>query len=81
MSCRYFQIGVEEFILLYLKQIANRRKISINYQQTEYNSKVEELLQKYSNVFKNNVKDNNIIIEFAEDTINNIKNNTRLKKV
>ena len=81
MSCRYFQIGVEEFILLYLKQIANRRKISINYQQTEYNSKVEELLQKYSNVFKNNVKDNNIIIEFAEDTINNIKDNTRLKKV
>lgn len=81
ISCRYFQIGVEEFILIYLQKNSKKRIILINYKQLGYNSKVNEMLQKYSDVFKNNGRDNTIKIEFTEDAMDNIKKNTSLKEV
>ena len=81
VSCRYFQIGVEEFILLYLAKVADNKKIVIIYQQSEYNSKIKELLKKYADVFKKNGQGNTIKLEFTEVKINNIKNNTRLKEI
>ena len=81
MSCRYFQIGVEEFILLFLEKIACNRKIEINYQQSEYNLKVTELIEKHNNVFVENKKNHTYIVVFKKDAIKNINNNTRLKDI
>jgi FkbH-like protein len=81
MSCRYFQIGVEELILLYVAKIANNRKIEINYQKSEYNSKVDELSRKYSDIFKKNDNNKYLNIIFTEESINNITTNTRLKEI
>lgn len=81
ISCRYFEIGLEEFILIYIQKIANVNKICINYQHSEYNQKVSELLVKYSDAFKNN--DNNDIIEiiFTKEIVDNIKKNTNLSSI
>ena len=79
ISCRYFEIGLEEFILIYLQKIANSNKILINYQRSEYNQKVSELLAKYSGTFKNNNKNNIIEIIFTKEIADNINKNTNLR--
>ncbi len=78
ISCRYFGIGLEEFVLMYIKNIANKKKILINYHRTEYNQKVSKLFEEYSNAFK--INDNNNIIEvvFTKEVEVNIKKNTNL---
>jgi len=81
ISCRYFEIGLEEFILMYLQKIANGKKIFIKYQHTEYNQKVRELLTKYPDAFKYNDKNNIIEIIFTKEISNNIINNTNLKTI
>lgn len=80
ISCRYFEIGLEEFILMYIKKIANKRKILINYQHSEYNQKVTELISKYSTVFKNTGKNNTIEI-ISEEIEYKMINNTNLKEL
>lgn len=81
ISCRYFQIGIEEFVLLYLQKITNKNKIFINYQELGHNLKVKEMLQKYCNEFKYHSQDKIAIIEFTEETVINLKKNTNLKEV
>ncbi|MBV5312775.1 MAG: HAD-IIIC family phosphatase [Prolixibacteraceae bacterium] len=81
ISCRYFEIGLEEFILLYIKKIANSNKIFINFQHSEYNQKVSELLAKYSDVFKDNGKKDTIEIIFAKEIADNIDKSTNLKMI
>lgn len=51
MSCRFFEIGVEETVLLYLEEIAESRKISIQFNDSGYNKKAKELIDKYPNIF------------------------------
>jgi len=81
ISCRYFEIGLEEFILIYIQEIANSKKIFINFQHSEYNQKVNELIAKYSNAFKKN--DNKDIFEiiFTTEIVNNINKNTNLSSI
>jgi len=81
ISCRYFQIGVEEFILLHLKKITNRNKVFINYQESVHNLKAKEMLEKYCDVFKRDGKEIIASIEFTEDTVNNLRVNTNLRDV
>lgn len=81
ISCRYFQIGLEEFILIYIKKIANRNKIFINYHHSEYNQKVRELLIKYSTAFKNTDKNDTIEIIISNDIEDKMSNNTNLKEL
>jgi FkbH-like protein len=78
ISCRYFEIGLEEFILRYIQNIAKASKIFINFQHSEYNQKVSELLAKYSDAFK--IDDKNDIIEmtFTNEIVHNINKNTNL---
>lgn len=46
ISCRFFEIGVEEFVLHYmLKNIRNR--LMLLWQPSDMNKKVESLLEKY----------------------------------
>jgi len=81
ISCRYFEIGLEEFILRYIQNIANASKIFINYQHSEYNQKVSELLAKYSDAFKNDDKNDMIEILFTNEVAHNINENTNLREL
>ncbi len=78
ISCRYFELGLEEFILLYIKKTLNITKIFIDYQQTEYNQKVSEMIAKYSDLFKENDKKNTIEIKFTKTIIDTFNENTNL---
>ena len=81
ISCRYFEIGLEEFILMYIQKIANASKIFINYQHSEYNQKVRELLDKYSVAFKNNDKNYKIEIIISNEIEDKMNNNTNLREL
>lgn len=81
ISCRYFEIGLEEFILIYIQKIANTNKIFINYQHSEYNQKVNELLVKYSDAFINNHNSDLIEVIFTNNIINYINANTNLSNL
>ena len=81
ISCRYFEIGLEEFILMYIQNIADANKIFINYQYSEYNQKVRELLAKYPEAFKNNDKNDIIEIIFTKEIADNINKNTKLSSI
>ena len=81
ISCRYFEIGLEEFILMYIQKVANASKIFINYQHSEYNQKVRALLAKYSVAFKNNDKNDKIEIIISKEIEDKINNNTNLREL
>lgn len=81
ISCRYFEIGLEELILMYMQKIANANNIFISYQHSEYNQKVSELLAKYSDAFKNNNKNDKIEIVFTKEIADNIIKNTNLEMI
>ncbi len=81
ISCRYFEIGLEEFILMYIQKIANASKIFINYQHSEYNQKVRELMSKYFVAFKNNEKNDKIEIIISKEIEDKMNNNTNLKEL
>lgn len=78
ISCRYFEIGLEEFVLMYIKKIANASKIFFNYQHSEYNQKVRELLAKYSFAFINNDKNDKIELIISKEIEDKMNNNTNL---
>ena len=81
ISCRYFEIGLEEFILMYIQKIASASKIFINYQHSENNQKVRELLAKYSVAFKNNNKKDKIEIIISKEIEDKMNNSTNLRKL
>ena len=81
ISCRYFEIGLEEFILMYIQKIASASKIFINYQHSEYNQKVRELLAKYSVAFKYNNKNDKIEIIISKEIEDKMNNSTNLRKL
>lgn len=81
ISCRYFEIGLEEFILMYIQKIANSSKIFVNYQFSEYNQKVRELLAKYSVAFKNNDTNDKIEIIISKEIEDKMNNNTNLREL
>lgn len=81
ISCRYFEIGLEEFILMYIKKIANTSKIFINYQHSEYNQKVIELLDKYLVAFKNNDQNDKIEIIISNEIEDKMNSNTNLREL
>lgn len=47
ISCRFFEIGLEEFILLYILKRKKHKTISFIFQTTDQNQKVIELIDKY----------------------------------
>lgn len=78
ISCRYFELGLEEFILLYIQKLTNSNKIFIYYHRTEYNQKVSELLAKYSDVFKENDNEDTIEINFTKEIMDTFNKGTNL---
>jgi FkbH-like protein len=78
ISCRYFELGLEEFILLNIHKMTNSNNIFINYQQTEHNQKVCEMLEKYSDAFKKNENEDTVEIIFSREIINTFNKSTNL---
>lgn len=81
LSCRYFEMGLEEYILTYIYKLAKPKRILIDYEKTEYNQKVGELLTKYSEIFKYDRMNNQIEIVLVDASINKINQNTNLIKL
>lgn len=81
LSCRYFDIGLEEFILRYIHDIANGNRIFIHYVNSEYNQKVNELFSKYSDAFKIDSNLDKIEIIFTKEILEKINNKTNLREV
>lgn len=81
ISCRFFEIGVEEFILDYILNLDNRCNIFINYMDSGRNEKVKEIICKYSELFI--IDKNKELIEMvATDVIKSkICNNTNIRKL
>ena len=78
LSCRYFEIGVEEFILNFIQSIANNNKVLINYADSGNNQKVSELVLKYSDAFIANNKKDMFEIIFTKNILEQIATNTNL---
>jgi FkbH-like protein len=78
ISCRYFELGLEELILLYIQKIANVNKIFFDHQHTEYNQKISEMIAKHADAFKENDKESTIEINFTAAIIDNFNKNTNL---
>lgn len=78
ISCRYFEIGVEEFILNYIHNISNKNKLFINYADSGKNQKVKEFMFKYSDAFITNNKKEMIEIIITKNILNKFDNNTNI---
>ena len=79
ISCRYFEIGLEEYILMYIFALANNRTITFAFDNTGLNGKAVELIEKY-NFFVENKKDGNICFVPNRQSINDMQLNTNLKE-
>ncbi len=79
ISCRYFEIGLEEYILLYIITLSEKRAITFTFNNTGYNGKTVSLIEKYKNNFIKN-KDGNLIFLTNVQSISDIRLNTNLKE-
>ena len=73
ISCRYFEIGLEEFILVYMLEKAKQGWIDFIFQSTGKNKKVEELIDKYYGhvVFddcSSIPNDSNVFVDYISDS-------------
>lgn len=80
ISCRYFEIGLEEYILMYIFALANNRTITFAFDDTEFNGKAIELIEKYKDIFIENDKNGNICFVPNRQSINDMQLNTNLKE-
>lgn len=80
ISCRYFEIGLEEFILMYIAALSGKRSTKFTFNDTGFNGKAIELIEKYKSDFIKN--DTEGIVYFTPNrlSINDIRNNTNLKE-
>jgi FkbH-like protein len=81
ISCRYFELGLEEFVLLNIQKMANLNMIFIDFQRTNYNQKVSEMLVKYSNAFNINDQGNLIKLIFTNEIFDIFNQNTNLSLI
>jgi HAD superfamily phosphatase (TIGR01681 family) len=80
ISCRYFDLGLEEFILNFIIETNPGKRILFNYYDSKNNLKVEELLNRYPEILK--ISNNNTIIELYnnKEAIEKFCSNTNLRK-
>lgn len=80
MSCRYFEIGVEEMILLHLNEIARGKKVQIKFRDSGENRKVTSLLTHYPKVFSIDGDAGLVEVKFDSYNICLLQSNTNLKR-
>lgn len=79
ISCRYFEIGLEEYILMYIFALSKGRLITFAFEDTGFNEKAIELIHKYASVFLEEMG-NRIRFSVNEQLIKEIQSNTNLKE-
>lgn len=79
ISCRYFEIGLEEFILLFIQKKFNISHVIFNFNKTDYNKKVIQLFDKYSSIF--NIYDDKVELIFTSVSTKELNVNTNLKMI
>lgn len=77
MSCRYFEIGLEESILLFVRDIAQGKRVFINHFKSQHNQKVSDLLIKYPEVFQR-AKDGCFEIIYSSENTSKLQQGTSL---
>lgn len=72
ISCRYFEIGLEEFVMLYMHRRKSFKNISFIFQDTGLNQKVNDLINKYYGVIiaddcSSIPNDSNVFLDYYRD--------------
>lgn len=80
ISCRYFEIGLEEYVLMYIFSLANNRIITFVFNNTGFNRKTVALLEKYKNSFTISDKDKKVYFIPNIQSIKDMRHNTNLKE-
>lgn len=80
ISCRYFEIGLEEYILLYIGQMANFKNVRLRFMRNDTNIKAQELIDKYIDYYDSS-KGQIIGLKYNHQFINVLQSNTNLKEL
>ncbi len=80
ISCRYFEIGLEEYILMYIYTLSGRRSITFAFNDTGFNGKAIALIEKYKNIFIRINKEKIYAFIPNIQSIRDMQLNTNLKK-
>ena len=78
ISCRYFEIGLEEFILIHLHETLNASTIRFDFQETEFNNKVKDLVGKYPNALI--MCKDGLEMTYSKEIIDELYKNTNIRK-
>lgn len=80
ISCRYFEIGLEEYILMYIYTLSGKRSVKFTFNDTGCNGKTIELIEKYKGNFIKDDMDEDIYFTPNIQSISDIQHNTNLKE-
>lgn len=79
ISCKYFEIGLEEYILQYIIALSNGKKIIFTFKDMGINEKALALIEKYKSGFLQIDNGQNFRFIPSAQLINDIQLNTNLK--
>lgn len=80
ISCRYFEIGLEEYILMYILTLSNGRPIKLTFNNTGLNGKSVALIEKYKNGFIKTDKGEYVFFTPDKCLMNHIQSHTKLEE-
>lgn len=80
ISCRYFEIGLEEYILIFISILSNERMIKFTFTNTNFNKRVSDLIDKYNSGFVKINNSEDICFCPNAQLMNYIQHNTNLKE-
>ncbi len=78
ISCRFFGIGLEEFVLLHLHRLADARALTISYRKSDMNQKVSDLLSQYPDLFSWEASQSMQYVLYTSDVLARLNSNTAL---
>ena len=78
MSCRFFEIGVEEAILLFVSKLAGTRKVRILFNDSGLNQRAKDVMEKYPGLFVNKDHSDTFEIVFSPESTDFLINNSNL---
>lgn len=80
ISCRYFEIGLEEYILMYIFILSGGRPIIFTFNDTGFNGKTIALIEKYKSGFIKTEKGGDVCFIPNIQLMNDMLHNTNLKE-
>lgn len=80
ISCRYFEIGLEEYILIYISTLAGWRNITFAFNDNGFNGRAVALIDKYKSYFTQDNGNGNICFIPDIQLISDMQLNTNLKE-